>query len=116
MTEPQNPTNWAAIFGRWSFSGEQVTYLGPDELALALPLGICITNIQLTEGKISCRVKLPESTSEGRVLLGYRSPNERYIMAGVGGWKSAYSIGEFEPGLGWRGLSLAGNAENLNAG
>src|SRR5437660_4726229 len=114
MTE--SPANWAAIFGRWSFSGEQITFLGPDMPDPALPLGICVTNIQLTEGRVSCRVKLPESSSEGRILLSYRSPNERYIMAGIGGWKSAYSVGEFIPGLAWVGLALAGRADNLTPG
>jgi hypothetical protein len=82
----------------------------------ALPLGICVTNAQLTEGKVSCRVSLPESTLEGRILLSYRSPNERYIMAGIGGWTRAYTIGEFQPGLGWIGLALAGKAANLTPG
>src|SRR3989442_9896063 len=111
MTE--SPANWAAIFGRWSFSGEQITFLGPDMPDPALPLGICVTNIQLTEGRVSCRVKLPESSSEGRILLSYRSPNERYIMAGVGGWKSAYSVGEFIPGLALGWLFPPGKGHNL---
>jgi hypothetical protein len=57
MTEPQTPTNWAAIFWPLVFSGEQVTYLGPDDQHLGVvPFGICVTNVQLTEGKASCRV------------------------------------------------------------
>jgi hypothetical protein len=115
MSEPENPTNWAAIVGRWSFSGQQATYLGPaiESPESAIPLGICLTNFQLIEGKISCRVKLPDPMSEGRILLGYRSPDERYIMAGIGGWKRACTIGERDPTLGWRGLAVAGSAENL---
>lgn len=97
---PQSMTNWAAIIGRWSFSGRNATYLGPDDRSeLIMPVGICVTNFQLTEGKLSCRVKLPDAVSEGRVLFGYRSPDERYIMAGIGGWKRAYSVGEFDPTL-----------------
>lgn len=90
MSEPElnaneNQTNWAAIVGRWSFSGQQAIYLGPDpeSPASVIPFGICVTNFQLTEGRISCRVKLPDSGSEGRPLLGYRSPDERYVMAGI---------------------------------
>ncbi len=118
MNKPENPTNWAAIVGRWSFSGQQATYLGPDpeSPASGIPVGICVTNFQLTEGEISCRVKLSDSGSEGRILLGYRSPDERYIMAGIGGWKRAYSVGERDPTLGWRGLAGAGSASNLTPG
>jgi hypothetical protein len=115
MIDPDKPTNWAAIVGRWSFSGEDASYLGPDDdLPDRVPsYGICITNYQLTEGKVSCRVKLDESTSEGRFLIGYRSLDERYIMAGIGGWKRAYTVGEREPTLGWVALAGVGNAVNL---
>jgi hypothetical protein len=119
MSEPElsasEKTNWAAIVGRWSFNGQQATYLGPapESPESAIPVGICVTNFQLTAGKISCRVKLPDSRSEGRPLLGYRSPDERYIMAGIGGWNYAYTVGERDPTLGWRGLAVAGSAANL---
>ena len=118
MNEPEKPTNWAALAGRWSFSGQNATYLGPDleRTGLAIPIGICVTNFQLTEGKISCSVKLPDSTSEGRLLLGYRSPDQRYILAGIGGWKRAYTVGERDPTIGWRGIAGAGSAENLTPG
>ena len=36
-------------------------------------------------------------------------------MAGIGGWKRAYTVGEREPTFGWRGLAFAGNAANLTA-
>jgi hypothetical protein len=115
VSEPANITNWAAIVGRWSFSGQQATYLGPkvQNPAAGIPVGICVTNFQLTEGKVSCRVKLPDSESEGRVLLGYRSPNEIYVMAGIGGWSYAYTVGVRDPSIGWRALAVAGNADNL---
>ena len=34
-------------------------------------------------------------------------------MAGLGGWTRAYTVGEYVPSSSWRGLALAGNAENL---
>jgi hypothetical protein len=67
----------------------------------------------LTDGSVSTRVRLSENT-EGRILLGYRSPTERYLMAGLGGWGFAYTIGEFEPAFGWRGLAVAGSSANLS--
>ena len=34
----------------------------------------------------------------------------------LGGWKSAYAIGEFVPGEGFRAIKLAGSIQNLEAG
>jgi len=52
MTESQSPANWAAILGRWAFAGKKVTYLGPDDdRPESTPIGICVTNIQLVEGR-----------------------------------------------------------------
>ncbi len=114
MTENKISTSWAAIVGRWSFNGEQVTYLGTGDEQAKNSFGICVTNTELTEGMISCRTRLADSTVEGKVLLGYRSPTERYILAGLLGWRNAYSIGEYDPSLGWRSLAVAGNADNLS--
>lgn len=110
----QTPTNWAPVAGRWSFEGERVTYTGPDPDS-PVPHGICLTNLRLTEGTVSCRVQFTEPSSEGRILLGYRSLGEGYIMAGIGGWNHAYTVGEYVPTLGWRALALAGAPENLAA-
>lgn len=112
----QTPTNWAPIVGRWSFEGDRVTYVGPDP-QFPRPFGICLTDLQLTEGSVACRTQftvapLPEE-SEGRILLGYRSLSEPYIMAGIGGWGHAYSVGDYLPNFGWRALELAGSAQNL---
>lgn len=118
MSEPDQTISWAAIIGRWSFDGQRATYLGPDpQLPEAVtPHGICVTNFELTEGEASCRVKLPDFGAEGRLLLGYRTPNERYIMAGVGGWNYAYTVGERDQTFGWRSLAVAGSAYNLTPG
>jgi len=115
MAETLNPTNWAAIAGRWSITANQVVYLGPDEGAPS-PLGICVTNIEIKGGRISCRTMLSDSEVEGKILLGYRTPIEKYIMAGLRGWRSAYSIGEWDPSLGWRGRAIAGSDQNLVSG
>ncbi|HTV57674.1 MAG TPA: hypothetical protein VMJ93_02290 [Verrucomicrobiae bacterium] len=108
----KTPANWAPIVGRWSFQKGRVTYTGPDEDS-PLAYGICLTDLRLTEGTVSCRVQFTEASAEGRILLGYRSLNERYVMAGLGGWKRAYTVGEYVPSFAWRGLALAGAAENL---
>jgi hypothetical protein len=111
---------WAAIVGRWSIEPERVRYLGPQDGRS--PLGICITNAPVTDGSISTRVSLSgtndttSSRTEGKILLGYRSLEDRYVTAGFGGWKCAYDIGEFAPGSGWRALATAGSAENLFPG
>lgn len=37
-------------------------------------------------------------------------------LAGIGGWKYAYSVGVRDPSLGWRSLAVAGSADNLTPG
>jgi hypothetical protein len=108
----KEPTNWAPVAGRWSFKEKRITYDGPEPNS-NVPFGVCLTNLRLREGTVSCRVQFKESLSEGRILLGYRSLNEKYIMAGLGGWGRAYTVGEHVPAYGWRGLALAGTADNL---
>jgi len=114
MSQSQRPSNWAAIFGKWSFNGDQVTYLGPDDdRPESSPVGLCVTDVQLREGKISCRTKMSDENVEGKILLAYRSPNDKYVIAGLRGWNRAYTIGEWDPTRGWIGLAVAGNSQNL---
>lgn len=108
----QNLIHWAPVAGRWSFNERDITYSGPEPNS-TVELGVCVTNRRLTEGIVSCRVQFTAPSAEGRLLLGYRSLDEGYIMAGLGGWNRAYTIGEFVPAFGWRALALAGTAENL---
>ena len=105
--------NWAAIVGRWSIAPSRVQYIGPQS-DYPHALGLCLTNLELTEGSITVRVKLSDGT-EGRILLGYRGPTENYLMVGLRGWNFAYSIGEFDPEVGWQGLAAAGIASNLSS-
>jgi hypothetical protein len=89
-----------------------VQYEGPQP-QFRQPFGICLTDLELTDGEISTRVRA-SGDGEGRVLLGYRSPTERYVMVGLRGWDFAYSIGESDPALGWRPLAVAGSSSNLS--
>ena len=114
--------SWAPIVGRWSIEPERVRYLGPQDDGSKPPFGICVTNADLTDGSVSTGVSLSQSPdgasfrTEGKVLLGYRSAEDRYIITGLGGWHRAYTIGEFDPGFGWRAVATAGVEENLSPG
>ncbi|MBI1894237.1 MAG: hypothetical protein HYS14_09020 [Candidatus Rokubacteria bacterium] len=111
MANPEQ-RNWAAVVGRWQIGPEVVQYTGPQP-QYPHAFGICLTDLELTGGAISVRVRA-STDAEGRILLGHRSPTERYVMAGIGGWNFAYTIGEFEPALGWRALAAAGTTANLS--
>lgn len=106
-------SNWAPIVGRWMIedgTNGTIRYTGPQ--GDAIPYGLCISNEHLTEGSVKASVILQAETS-GRILLGYRSINERYFMAGLAGYGYAYTITKFIPERGWIGVSLAGAEENL---
>jgi hypothetical protein len=105
--------NWAPVAGRWSFKESQVTYTGPDP-GSRVPFGVCLSDRSMMDGSVSCCVRFTDTTdSEGRILMGYRSLDAKYLIAGLGGWKRAYTIGEHVPGFGWRGLEFAGSADNF---
>lgn len=102
---------WAPVVGRWS-TDEEPHYLGPQE-QLPAPFGICVTDLHLTGGTIAVKMRM-NGESEGRILLGYRAPSERYVIAGLKGWKFAYTIGEYVHGFGWKALAYAGTSANLS--
>lgn len=120
-SETQEARNWAPIVGRWSMESGHVRYLGPQGDTMR-PYGICASDVDLGDGSVFARVSVGEDRSGesrftvGNIVLGYRSEEQRYVMAGLGGWHRAYTIGEFEPSLGWRALATAGVEENLSLG
>jgi hypothetical protein len=112
--------NWAPIAGRWQFpTPTDVIYTSPQQQNH--PFGICVSNIRFSEGDARVKIQLPKAgdgtttTAEGRILLGYRSVNDYYISAGLGGFGHAYSITQFDRVQGWRGVALAGSRDNLIA-
>jgi hypothetical protein len=105
-------SSWAPIVGRWTITDDEVAYLGPVE-GQPSPYGICVSNVWIEEGVGKACVRLSSNTS-GRIPLGYRSPTDPYLTVGLAGYRHAYTITEFDPSLGWRGVSNAGNEENLS--
>jgi hypothetical protein len=114
-------TSWAPIVGRWDFESarRRATYRGP-QLQTPAPFGICVSNVRFSEGKAEVKVRLPAGAADAihedasaYLLLGYRSPSDEYYLAGLAGYRSAYTITHFDPSFGWRGLALAGSRDNL---
>lgn len=106
-------SSWAAVVGRWTFEDGSATYGGPQDVkTVPFPYGICVSNARLSEGEVNLDVELSEGTS-GRVLMGYRSPSERYLTVGLGGYGYAYVLSEFEPSYGWRATAVLGSDQNL---
>ena len=111
--------NWAPIAGRWQFpSPVDAIYARPQQQNN--PFGICVSNVRFSEGDAKVTIKLPKAgdgvaaSASGRLLLGYRSVNDHYITAGLGGYGYAYNITQFDR-LQWRGVALAGSHDNLLA-
>lgn len=104
---------WAPIVGQWTFEEEVVIY-NSSQGGSNFPYGLCTSNVDLTEGFIRASVELSATEeSSGRILLGYRSANERYISIGLGGYGAAYVLSEYEPSYGWKDLLLVGSVDNL---
>lgn len=105
--------SWAPIAGVWARDGQGIEYRGPQSQQLQ-PFGLYVSNVQLSEGSVRVRARLGDTTdSAARILFGYRSPTERYYSVGLGGYGLAYVLSEFNPSSGWRGVTYAGSAANL---
>jgi hypothetical protein len=103
--------NWAPLLGQWEITETTQRFRGEGQIGLA------VSSAAMQNG--SCRVRIrfspPFSGSEqtGGIVLGYRSLEQHYIFAELGGHRSAYSIGEYVSGFGWRPLVATGQLENL---
>jgi hypothetical protein len=70
----------------------------------------------------TCKVKIrfsspfaAERVQAGGIVFGYRSPEQHYIFAQLGAAQSAYSVGEYVTGFGWRPLAATGQLQNLKS-
>jgi hypothetical protein len=107
------PKSWIDLRGLWDRSTPDIIrYTGPSD-NYPLPIGLILNNGMVNKGKIICEASFPEAISEARILFGYSSQSSRYYTAGLGGWTAGYTIQEFDPNFGYKGLKLAGNRDNL---
>ncbi len=105
-------SNWAALVNKWEFN-KNIKYCPMPEGRL--PWGIALSNIEFKDGVIKVNLQFPEITDDtaGRILIGFKSIENKYISVGLGGYGYAYVISKFDPGSGWRGVKLAGDKSNL---
>lgn len=108
-------TTWIPVVGRWEFTDNLATYVGPQ--GDGEPYGICISDSRLTEGYIQAGITLKRVSDQncGRLLIGYRSPSEWYVTAGLSGYGYAYVLADFVREYGWRALLGVGVGSNLRA-
>jgi Nucleoside 2-deoxyribosyltransferase len=113
--------NWAAILGQWETAESVQKFLGEGQNAAAhrqlFPIGLVVSDVTMQSGTARARIRFSAGFGEpeqaGGIVLGYRSPEQRYIFAELGAARSAYSIGEYVSGFGWRPLVATGQLENL---
>lgn len=112
------PQKWVDIAGKWEYERSKnydtlVKYMGST--TEPLKYGLCLNEGTITQGIISTIVNFPKTVKEARILFGYDSQQSSYFTAGIGGWQNGYSIQEFVPGFGWKGLRTAGSIQNLKS-
>jgi hypothetical protein len=122
-TNGRHALSWAPVLGQWDIADGTQTFKGEGQNALShgqsFPMGVAVTNAKLQNGTCSVNIKFPhrfenEEQAAG-IVLGYRSAEQHYVFAELGAARSAYSIGEFVPGFGWRPLTATGQLENLKS-
>ena len=108
---------WAPILGRWEFNERGQEFLGEGNVAIAngqsLAMGLAITNIAMASGMCRVQIRFVENVQAGGIVLGYRSQEQRYVFVELGASNSAYSVGEYVSGFGWRPLVTSGQVGNL---
>ncbi len=103
----------APIAGRWQFEAEHARYVSPDEVA-RVSYGLAVSNIRVRTGTLKAAVSLGRTTeAAGRIAFGYSAATGAYFTAGLGGYKYAYVLDEFRPGVGWSAIRTAGSLENV---
>jgi hypothetical protein len=114
---------WAPILGQWEITETSQRFLGGghngDAFGQRPAVGLAVSSLAMQNGL--CRVQIRfsgpfgESEQAGGIVLGYRSPDQNYVFAELGAARSAYSIGEYVGGFGWRPLVATGQLENLRS-
>jgi hypothetical protein len=120
VAAPLIPGHWAALKGRWSFEAGVSVYEGQIE-DQQQPYGLALSDLRLQDGRVKVIISfqnLDDSTINisGGVVLGFHSGDGSYLNPQLGGWKSAYALGEFVPGEGFRSIKRTGSIDNLQAG
>jgi nucleoside 2-deoxyribosyltransferase len=115
--------SWAAILGQWAITETSQKFLGQGLAATAggqsFSVGLAVSNVAMQNGVCRVRIRFSaefgDSEQAGGVVLGYRAPEQHYIFAELGAARSAYSVGEYVSGFGWRPLVATGQLQNLRA-
>jgi hypothetical protein len=110
------------MVGIWDISPSNPVYLRPqaaNNRPYGRPIGICVSDVRFQGGKVNATVSFPKAENggvgdvSGGILFGYRSLNDEYVYAAVGGYGFAYVMARFTTDRGWVAFHVAGTSENL---
>lgn len=105
------PTKFLPHFGKWSFQDpDKILFVSQTQKSRE---SFVICNEKIGEGIIKVKIRFPKNVTEARVVFGFKSMDTKFFSAGIGGWERAYSIQEFVPQFGYRGVKLGGSIENI---
>ncbi|NPU99849.1 MAG: hypothetical protein HPY53_00555 [Brevinematales bacterium] len=99
------PKNWIPLVGQWEFSGNKTNLKGTGLTKNLGPLGLCLCNGRLKNGKISCKVTIMTEKDVGKpgqvkVVFGYDSTTKQYYGIGIRAWENAFAFQKFIPKYG----------------
>jgi Putative serine esterase (DUF676) len=108
----QGITQCAPVVGQWDLTATgQFTYRKAE--VGNRPFGMCVSNVRLSDGIIEFEFQQPHGIIDGRVVIGYKSPQDEYLAIGLGGYGNAYSITHFDQITGWKRVAAAGSGQIL---
>lgn len=79
---------------------------------------MALSELRLRDGRARVTITFDDLSTDvsAGLALGFHAEAGSYLYPTLGGWLSAYAIGEFAPGEGWRKIKSAGSIQNLQAG
>jgi hypothetical protein len=104
---------WAPLFGKWEQAGNALTYTGQPT---PKDFGILLSDVRTRRGTAEVTLNVGDSTSSGRVLLGYSARTQQCVTAGLVAYGAAYFFDTFSLREGWRALTTSGQDSNITPG
>jgi hypothetical protein len=117
---------WQPLRGQWTDNPAQkeftcIGYLVEDD---GNQDALCVSSVRISDGALAAQIMVEEQAPErtnAHLVFRYRDP-QRYLFAGIGGWKKKFVIAWKVPGLGllqqpgWETLDQDGSAEDIKLG
>jgi len=118
VAQDRSAKHWAPIVGRWSFDNDLPRYQGPQGGG-GNPMGVALSDLMMRDGTVKLGITFDSDNFDDNrqncaaVILGHNAQLNRYVLVQLGGWASAYSLGELDSFGRFTAILKKGSLDNL---